>query len=59
MTSGAVVLAVSAVTGRGNREGWLPEDLNNGRLDLFFLFLAGAMPDMLTALANSSNMQFL
>lgn len=39
--AGAVVIAVSAITGRGNKEGWLPEDLNNGRLDLFFLFLAG------------------
>ncbi len=24
------------------RHGWLPKDLNHGRLDLFFLFLAGA-----------------
>ena len=39
--AGAVVLAVSAITGRGDREGWLPDDLNSGRLDLFFLFLAG------------------
>ena len=39
--AGAVVLAVSGITGRGHREGWLPDDLNSGRLDLFFLFLAG------------------
>ena len=39
--AGAVVIAVSAITGRGDKEGWLPEDLNNGRLDLFFVFLAG------------------
>ncbi|KAK9868107.1 hypothetical protein WJX84_007847 [Apatococcus fuscideae] len=25
------------------RHGWLPNDLNHGRLDLFFLFLAGLM----------------
>ena len=36
-----MVIAVSSATGRGNRHGWLPDDLNNGRLDLFFLFLAG------------------
>ncbi len=39
--AGAVVIAVSSATARGNRHGWLPDDLNNGRLDLFFLFLAG------------------
>ena len=39
--AGAVVIAVSSATGRGSRHGWLPDDLNNGRLDLFFLFLAG------------------
>ena len=39
--AGAVVLAVSSATGRGGKHGWLPDDLNNGRLDLFFLFLAG------------------
>lgn len=39
--AGAVVVAVSSATGRGGRHGWLPDDLNNGRLDLFFLFLAG------------------
>ena len=38
---GAVVLAVSSLTARGGKHGWLPDDLNNGRLDLFFLFLAG------------------
>ena len=38
---GAVVVAVSSATGRGHKDGWLPDDLNNGRLDLFFLFLAG------------------
>ncbi|KAL3151753.1 hypothetical protein ABBQ38_012730 [Trebouxia sp. C0009 RCD-2024] len=41
--SGAVVVAVSSATGRGGKNGWLPDDLNNGRLDLFFLFLAGLM----------------
>lgn len=41
--AGIVVLAVSSVTGRGGKHGWLPDDLNNGRLDLFFLFLAGLL----------------
>ena len=41
--AGAVVIAVSSATGRGNRHGWLPDNLNHGRLDLFFLFLAGQL----------------
>lgn len=46
--AGAVVVAVSSATGRGGKNGWLPDDLNNGRLDLFFLFLAGQHPQALT-----------
>eukprot|EP00891_Asterochloris_glomerata_P003785 jgi/Astpho2/3785/Aster-04319 len=41
--SGAVVMAVSGLTAHGGRQGWLPDDLNLGRLDLFFLFLGGLM----------------
>lgn len=42
--SGAVVAAVGAVTaklGYCGGQGWLPKDMNYGRLDLFFLLLAG------------------
>ena len=42
--SGAVVYAVGAVTARlgySGGQGWLPKDMNHGRLDLFFLLLAG------------------
>ena len=46
--AGAVVVAVSSATGRGGKNGWLPDDLNNGRLDLFFVFLAGLHPQALT-----------
>lgn len=45
--AGIVVLAVSSATGRGGKHGWLPDDLNNGRLDLFFLFLAGLLLPLL------------
>lgn len=34
-------MAVSGLTAHGGRQGWLPDDLNLGRLDLFFLFLGG------------------
>jgi len=50
--AGAVVIAVSSATGRGNRHGWLPDDLNNGRLDLFFLFLAGPSHPFTTAISQ-------
>lgn len=40
--SGAVVLAVSVVTDALGCD-WLPQDLNQGRLDLFFLLLAGTL----------------
>ena len=43
--SGALVIGVSqgtAAAGAAGGQGWLPEDINNGRLDLFFLLLAGA-----------------
>ena len=43
--SGALVIGVSqgtAAAGAAGGRGWLPEDINNGRLDLFFLLLAGA-----------------
>ena len=41
--SGAVVAAVGAITARigfAHGDGWLPKDMNYGRLDLFFLLLA-------------------
>ena len=43
--SGAVVLAVSSLTRRWDPQGlgWLPKDLNAGRLDLFFLLLGSLM----------------
>ena len=39
--SGALVAAISSATYRLGAD-WLPQDLNYGRLDLFFLLLAGA-----------------
>lgn len=39
--SGAVVVLVSIITDYMGCD-WLPQDLNYGRLDLFFLLLAGA-----------------
>lgn len=42
--SGALVWGVSALTqrlGLNRGRGWLPHDLNYGRLDLFFVLLAG------------------
>ena len=43
--SGAVVWATQAVTSRldPTDEGWLPKDINKGRLDLFFWVLCGIM----------------
>ncbi|KAL4423412.1 hypothetical protein ABPG77_009990 [Micractinium sp. CCAP 211/92] len=43
--SGALVLGVSMVSSRWDPvgQGWLPKDLNQGRLDLFFLCLAALM----------------
>ena len=42
--SGALMYAVGAYTKgvAGAPDGWLPDDLNEGRVDLFFLLLAGA-----------------
>ncbi len=45
--SGALVLGVAhgtAAAGAAGGAGWLPANLNDGRLDLFFLLLAGARP---------------
>jgi solute carrier family 15 (peptide/histidine transporter), member 3/4 len=45
--SGAVVWGIGAGTaalGWNEGLGWLPSDMNKGRLDLFFLFLAGRGP---------------
>ena len=41
--SGALVYAVGAYTTgvAGAKHGWLPNDLNEGRVDLFFLLLGG------------------
>ncbi|KAK9806330.1 hypothetical protein WJX72_010466 [[Myrmecia] bisecta] len=41
--SGAVVWGVGYVTSLNGHHGWLGDDLNHGRLDLFFLFLAALM----------------
>ncbi|PSC75608.1 NRT1 PTR FAMILY -like [Micractinium conductrix] len=43
--SGALVLGASVITSRmdPSGQGWLPKDLNQGRLDLFFLCLAALM----------------
>lgn len=43
--SGAVVLGVSGITRRADptNQGWLPKNLNHGRLDQFFLLLGGLM----------------
>lgn len=43
--SGALVYAVGrfSVGLPGTPDGWLPNDLNHGRMDLFFLLLAGLM----------------
>ena len=45
--SGALVLGVAQGTAAldPGGAGWLPGDLNDGRLDLFFLLLAGARLD--------------
>ena len=42
--SGALVYVVGAYTTglAGAKHGWLPNDLNKGRVDLFFLLLGGA-----------------
>ena len=44
--SGALVYVVGrySVGTPGAPRGWLPDDLNRGRVDFFFLFLAG-VPD--------------
>lgn len=36
-----VLTVVMTVTTRGGREGWVPPDLNQGRLDAFFFLMAG------------------
>jgi solute carrier family 15 (peptide/histidine transporter), member 3/4 len=36
----AVLGAVAAVTGRGGKPGWIPDDLNEGHLDYFFWLMA-------------------
>ncbi|KAG6519418.1 hypothetical protein ZIOFF_022911 [Zingiber officinale] len=36
-----VLTVVMAVTTRGGRVGWVPPDLNQGRLDAFFFLMAG------------------
>ncbi|KAF0903754.1 hypothetical protein E2562_029107 [Oryza meyeriana var. granulata] len=39
--SSLVVTAVSWATTTGGRPGWIPDDLNEGHLDLFFWMMAG------------------
>ncbi|XP_006656464.1 protein NRT1/ PTR FAMILY 8.3-like [Oryza brachyantha] len=39
--SSLVVAAVSWVTARGGRPGWIPDDLDEGHLDRFFWMMAG------------------
>ncbi|TVU31417.1 hypothetical protein EJB05_23101 [Eragrostis curvula] len=36
----AALAAVAAVTARGGRPGWIPDDLNQGHLDYFFWLMA-------------------
>ncbi|KAJ1295851.1 hypothetical protein BS78_01G254500 [Paspalum vaginatum] len=36
----AVLAAVAAVTARGGKPGWIPDDLNEGHLDYFFWLMA-------------------
>lgn len=38
--SSLLVSVVKAVTGNGNRQGWVGENINNGRLDYFYGLLA-------------------
>jgi peptide/histidine transporter 3/4 len=35
-----VLAAVSAITSRGGKPGWIPDDLNEGHLDYFFWLMA-------------------
>ncbi|MQM18080.1 hypothetical protein Taro_051066, partial [Colocasia esculenta] len=45
--SSLLVTAVMGATGRGDRLGWIPEDLNRGHLDWFYYLLAAmAAADM-------------
>ena len=49
--SGAVVGIVGVVTRKvTHSDGWLPKDMNYGRLDLFFVFLAGVLSSSLIRL---------
>ena len=36
----AVLGAVTALTTRGGKPGWIPDDLNEGHLDYFFWLMA-------------------
>lgn len=38
--SSLLVTVVMAVTSKGGRPGWIPQDLNHGRVDLFFFVIA-------------------
>lgn len=53
--SGALVWAVGRYTAGlgGAPRGWLPSDLNHGRVDLFFLLLAGSPPPPLSLQCKS------
>lgn len=43
-SAGIIVWACQAITsGPGGTGGWLPQNINDGRLDLYFLLLAGIM----------------
>lgn len=39
--SALILTVVNYVTTRGGGPGWIPDNLNEGRLDLFFLLIAG------------------
>ncbi|CAG9466836.1 unnamed protein product [Pedinophyceae sp. YPF-701] len=39
--AGFIIWAVQRLTDDGRGGGWIPRDLNRGRLDLYFVFLAG------------------
>ncbi|KAK1352843.1 Proton-dependent oligopeptide transporter family [Heracleum sosnowskyi] len=39
--SSMLVIMVMGITARGDKPGWIPEDLNNGHLDRFYFLIAG------------------
>lgn len=39
--SSMLVIMVMGITAKGDKPGWIPEDLNNGHLDRFYFLIAG------------------